>query len=425
MSTLAGIGSLFRRHKAAAAAVRRSRPRKSLLVTFSGVLFFIVNAVVLLAGLNSETNLLLLLFGVGVGAMLLNAVLPLLMLRRIEVDRVMPEGVVADRPFVVAYRVRNLRKRLCSWALTITETPSNEPMARFPTAFIPCLAPGSEQRIEVFGRCLRRARVPLQGIRLVSRFPFGLLACVVDYAAPGELTVYPPIGRLRHDPWKAGTPGPSQTTRRSRERENPEEFVGVREFREGDNYRWIHWRRSAHTGDLVVREMIPLRQTRLILVLDPWPHAEHAGRSDARPAEISLEAEQVISAAATAICESLERGHRVGLICRAAEPVVIAPASGKAHRQRMLRELAAVQAGAHTPLGELVSRAHFATGWNVRSVILCGAHLKEHEYVARAIGSRSEATLLMTPADVQFSSLFDLGTVCDPPRRQAAGRRAS
>src|SRR5262249_32037036 len=126
----------------------------------------------------------------------------------------------------------------------------------------------------------------------------------------------------------------------------------------------IHWRRSARTGDLVVREMIPLKPTQLIVLVDPWPGTPSPAEKGL-PA-ISTHAERVISAAATALCDALERGYRAGVLCRAARPIVIPPGSGRAQRQRILQELAMAQPGAAEPLDALVAQIRWSSGWHAR-----------------------------------------------------------
>lgn len=418
MTALADHTALLEQDRRDPDTARAQPARRTIQITFSGLLFTFVNVLVLLAGLNSEANLLVLLFGIGVGALLVNAVLPMLMLRRIEVDRVMPEGVVADRPFVVAYRIRNHRKRLRAWGLTITETPAEGRLARFPAAFVECLHPRQEQRVETLGKCPSRTHLALTGVRVICGYPFGLFACTSEIPAAGSLTVYPAMGRLRHDPWKNTASSQSRSARMVRERENPDEFIGVREYREGDNYHWIHWRRSARTGELVVREMIPLRQTRLIIMLDPWPDSGVTGSRQQEDADYtSSRAERLISAAATAVYSSLEQGHGVGLIGRSAEPVVIAPSTGKAHRQRLLKEIACMEPGAETPFDELVGRIRWSTGWNARCLLLSGHIRTAHQRVARIIGARAEAILVMSPDSEPFDALFDLANRGAPARR--------
>src|ERR1041385_9564939 len=47
-----------------------------------------------------------------------------------------------------------------------------------------------------------------------------------------------------------------------------EEYYGVREYRIGDNPRRIHWRRTAQTGQLMVRDMAKTRDLRFWGLLD-------------------------------------------------------------------------------------------------------------------------------------------------------------
>ena len=49
-----------------------------------------------------------------------------------------------------------------------------------------------------------------------------------------------------------------------------DEFYGVKEFRSGENPRWIHWRRSARTGSLVTKEMTRVAPPRLLILVDTF-----------------------------------------------------------------------------------------------------------------------------------------------------------
>lgn len=394
-------------------ALNRPTPaRKSVLLnlrlTFGGLLAAFVILIVGLAGLNSQVNLLLLLVGMSIGVLVFGAVLPTRMVRRIDVERIMPEAVVAGRPFTITYVVRNRRRWFRAWSLVIGEAPPAA--AAFPQAFVPVLGPGEQRRIKLVGNCPRRGRLTLRGIRLLSRFPFGMFSCRLDIDTPMEVTVYPTVGRFRRDPWKGTRYARSAGAREARERGSQDEFHGVREYRHGDSHRWIHWRRSARTGDLIVREMIPLRQTQLVVIVDPWPGA-FVGKAlrQRLKAPPDSTVERVISVAATAVCDGLERGHRVGLICRAAVPIVIAPAAGRAHRQRMLHELASIEPGTGEGLEALVSRVRWSTGWHARCLICAPRPDATHDRVVRSLSGRTEGTLLLTPDSEAFNALFAIG----------------
>ena len=341
-------------------------------------------------------------------------------MRRIAVERIVPDAAVAGRPFRIAYVVRNGRRWGRAWSLVIEEAPLGTPGPRFPRGFLPVLAAGREQRVELMGKCPRRGRLKLRGIRVQSRFPFGLFSCRADIPMPAEITVYPMVGRFRRDPFKDARHVRSAVARRAREHTSPDEFYGVREYREGDSYRWIHWRQSARTGQLVIREMVPLRQTQLIVIVDPWPGKpgpRRPRRSTTGPASVA--AERMISAAATAICDGFDRGHRVGLICRSAVPLAIAPAGGRPHRQRLLHDLASIAPGADEGLDELLSRIRWSTGWHARCMICVPRVDATHHRVVHALGGRTEATIILSPESERFDALFD---TTDEPASRGRGR---
>lgn len=299
--------------KLSVAAIESPKPlnRTSILagtrLTFGGLLFIAVLALVGLAALHNEANLWLLLVGMAIGTLCFSVVAPAWTVRKIEAQRILPDGVVAGHAFKIIYIVRNRRRWFSCWSLVIGEKSSGSRTVEFPRGFIPVLAPNTEQRIELTAQCNFRGRLTLPGIRITSRFPFGLFSCSVDLRAPATLVVYPSVARLTRDLWKDRRFG-SASSRRSSRSTDQEEFYGVREYRQGDNYRWIHWRQSARTGELVVREMMPLRPAQVLIVLDPWP-GQTEKNSTARD-DVQAESEIVISLAATTICEYLHRDRK-------------------------------------------------------------------------------------------------------------------
>jgi len=397
----------------------RTSALRSVRITFRGLLCTAITILVGMAALSSETNLLFLLFGIGVGALLFSAVAPILMVRRIEADRVVPQAVVAGRAFSVGYVVRSRRRWGRSWSLVVGECPAGRDALGFPLGFIPFLSAGEEQRLELMGQCPYRGRISLKGIRVRSCFPFGLFTCSVDLKLPAEFTVYPAVGWLRRDAWRDRRFCDATTAKSMHHRRGTDEFYGVREFREGDSFRWIHWRRSAHAGQWVVRESVPFRATQMIVLVDPWPTASPHPRArvsrsarrstlgeHARPRRPEPEVERIISAAATAACDGLERGHRVGLIARARVPIVIPPAAGRPHRRRLLHELASLSPGAPEPLDELIARVRWTGGWHARCLVCTPRLTENHERAMRFLGTRAESVIIAAPGSDWLETVF-------------------
>jgi uncharacterized protein (DUF58 family) len=98
----------------------------------------------------------------------------------------------------------------------------------------------------------RRGIVELGTMRVLTRYPFGLIEKGYTMFLPDEVIVYPQllehVARPATRPTRGDTAPIHQTGRGS-------EFAGsVRFYREGDEARDIHWKRTASRGELVVRE---------------------------------------------------------------------------------------------------------------------------------------------------------------------------
>jgi len=385
------------------------RPRSSVIrglrITFVGILFFAVTTLVGLAGLNGDANLLLLLFGTSMGLFFFNAIAAMRMARSVNVDRIIPQTVVAHRPYTVVYVVQNRRRWFSAWSLVVGEIPIEKNIP-FPMAFVPLLHAKQEQRIELQAVCPRRGPLELKGIRISSRFPLGLFSYTMDLSTPAELVVYPAVIHIRRELWRHQEAAGLLASRRRREHVEQDEFYGVREYRQGDNPKWVHWRRSARTGQLIVREHAPLRATQVIMIVDPW--SDHPTKKKRHMPPFDATAERLISAAATATCDALERGHRVGLIGRAALPVVIAPAGGRPQRQRLLHELAILRPRAQEPLTQLITRVRWTHGWNARCIIFAAEQSTTIDHVVRYLHKRAEAVTLISPPSGTLDKFFDM-----------------
>ena len=85
------------------------------------------------------------------------------------------------------------------------------------------------------------------------------------------------------------------------------EDVTVREYRRGDDLRRVHWRSSAHTGELMVRREEQPWQSRATLFIDNRRHA-HRGAGPASSIEYA------VTAAASVAMHLTQRGFRVRLV---------------------------------------------------------------------------------------------------------------
>jgi uncharacterized protein (DUF58 family) len=135
---------------------------------------------------------------------------------------------------------------------------------------------GQRQTTIIPLQCRARGRYVLKGFRLESDFPFGLLRSRRIFSHEDSLIVYPkftalarldiPIGR-RYQP--GGVALVSQLGESF-------EYLGNREYRDGDNVRDIDWRTTARAQRPIVREWVQEYMLRAAVILDthiPRPSA--------------------------------------------------------------------------------------------------------------------------------------------------------
>jgi uncharacterized protein (DUF58 family) len=113
--------------------------------------------------------------------------------------------------------------------------------------------------------CDRRGLHHFTPLGLYSRGSFGLFQTQRTLDIPGEILIYPafhPLKRLRVFEKKEFAEQPALRVGRG------SQVIGTREYRTGDSLRQIHWRSTARTGQLVVKEFSDDEQQAFTVVLD-------------------------------------------------------------------------------------------------------------------------------------------------------------
>lgn len=152
--------------------------------------------------------------------------------------------------------------------------------------FLGTLRPGTPQTASVTLRATRRGLYALRGWRVQTDFPFGVLRAYTVAADERALLVTPQWTALREMdllPPLSALPGGAARAARGAAME----FMGNREFREGDSIRDMDWRASARLDRLVVREFHEEHSHRAALLVDTFV-AGAPGAEDALEGTISL-----------------------------------------------------------------------------------------------------------------------------------------
>lgn len=378
-----------------------SKTAYSLRMRSSGVLFCLGTLLVGLGAIDSDNNILLITFGLCLGAILTSLCSGWRTLRGLSVTRLAPEIAVAGQPMELRYAVTNHRGWWAARGILVSEAPLTGMLAAAPEAYVPYLSGGEAVTLTVSTMSMRRGRIGLSAVRLSTGFPFGIFIKTISHRMADEVIVFPMLGRLRSNPMERGkladaSEGGAILLRGRGE----DEFYGLREYRQGDNPRRIHWRRSAHTGQLMIREMARTSNPQFWCVLDT-----RIDRDDAKQREA---VEACICAVATVICDVLEQGTRVGLICGGEPLVVLPPGTGRHRRKRLLRELAVRTSNFDELLSRQLQGVPMPTRWRGSCILFAARETEETRSVLRFLQRTLGQSRLCIPGTDGFTNLVTM-----------------
>ncbi len=317
-----------------------------LRLTWAGWLFLSIAVLVGLAGGQSQAALVLVLFGVMISALMVSMVLAWRMVSAVRLRRDLPERAWQNQTVHLAYHLRNARWRGASLGLKVDEiAPEGIDSAGGYCVELPARAvfrAGARFAVR------RRGRIRLKAIRVSTSFPFGLISASRSTKAAASLMIWPARGQLKrqllyHGAAETSSAAPSGASG------GKDEFFGLREYRDGDNPRWIHWRRSATKTTPVIREMARPLPEQLWVLLDTY-HVD--------PGEIAWQRrERLLRFAATLIDHAFSRGYRVGLALAYSDGIkVLPPAEGRGQRCTLLDALAEVDDNIRIPLNQTLAK---------------------------------------------------------------------
>jgi uncharacterized protein (DUF58 family) len=334
------------------------RPRFDF--SFTGLIYSAMMMFMGLAAVNLQASLLFGVFGLMIGILIASERMSKVVLRKLDVRRLLPDQATVGRPALIHYSIVNTKRIWASLSVTIAEIDGVESFRRQPHAYLLHVAPRNSAAISCEVTPKRRGMTTLDRYQLLTSFPFGFIKRGLVRRQRDTMLVFPPIGRV--DKMLLSQFRSAETSGNSLRPmlQGNDEFYGLRDYRAGESPRMIYWKRTAKTGKLVSREMTRASPPRIVVVVDTFNPEASADRA----AEIELS----IAQAASLIEASIEAGLAVGLTVRAEQWEIIAPNRGKRHKRELLTLLAKLPAGtrqhiddAHTALAQAASVANALT----------------------------------------------------------------
>ena len=326
------------------------RRRPSSDFSLAGLLYCALLMFMGLAAYNTQANLIFAMFGLMIGIMIVSWVVGRVVVRGLDVRRVMPPSLVVGVPTTLYFAITNRKRYWPSMSVTVTELDGALGFAQSPQAYLLHAAPGKTASIPCELLPQRRGVYELDHYQLSTTFPFGFIKRSLRARQRERVAIFPPVAdierRLLALCQAADQAGQSARARAG----GTDEFYGVRQYRHGDNPRWIHWRRSAQTGTLVMREMTRVAPPRLILVVDTF--------LENRSLEAHAAVERAIAMAGSVASAALDDGLAVGICAFADQPVTIEPGRGKQQCDDLLGLLARLPLNQSRRSDELMNVAH-------------------------------------------------------------------
>jgi uncharacterized protein (DUF58 family) len=165
-------------------------------------------------------------------------------------------------------------------------------------------------------RCQHRGLHVFGSMRLHSSDPFGWLEIDVVVPTFETLLVYPLLAPVEMLGLASFLPFGDYAMPHSM-LEDPMRIAGTREYVLGDDPRRIHWKATAHAGELQSKVYEPSSMRHLLVLLDTWNYSAVEKGPGRDIQELS------ISAAASLAVWALDEGYSVGLLANCA--MTIAP----------------------------------------------------------------------------------------------------
>jgi uncharacterized protein (DUF58 family) len=225
--------------------------------------------VVALAALNTGNNLLFLILASLIAVILMSGILSSITLSGVEMRMHLPEHIFAGQPVRANIELENEKLTLPSFSLRVeavtTKTAPAAAMLETPVYF-PYLPKKEIVRQVVPIIFARRGTYRQDAFRIVSRFPFGFLQKSRHLELKTEALVYPSVEP--RDEFFEILPA-LQGALESLNKGRGQDLYALRDYVPTDSARHVHWKASARSGSLMVREFTREEDCRVLLVLDP------------------------------------------------------------------------------------------------------------------------------------------------------------
>ena len=238
-------------------------------ISREGWIYFGGLMLVALAALNTGNNLLFLILASLIALILMSGILSSISLSGIEMRLVLPEHIFAGQPVRAQVELENQKLTLPSFSLRVEAAQAKDaPISAIldKPVYFPYLPRQERVQQIVPMKFPRRGVYHQDAFRIVTRFPFGFLQKARRLDLKTEALVYPSVDPTTE--YRDVLPvlqGALESVVKGR----GQDLYGLRDYVHTDSARLVHWKATARSGSLMVREFTREEDSRVLLVLDP------------------------------------------------------------------------------------------------------------------------------------------------------------
>lgn len=325
------------------------RAPRQLATTRQGKVVLFLALAVGAAAINTGNNLLLLGWGLVLSAIVISGLLSEATLKPLGLTATVPLEARVEQATAIALTLVNSANRVPAFGVeaAVVVVDGTDSRSRASAPYLLRIEPHSEQEIFARWTPTTRGLHTIDHLVAVTQYPFGFFQKSRRFSShskgngtskktqgPVHFWAFPKRVPVKHLLSSIA----AQLGESPSNRVGPgEDFFSLRPYRQGDDLRRIHWRRSARAGRWYVGETEANTGSRLVLEL-------------ALPGEIAEQQQDLLEitiATAGSLAEVLlEQGYQVGL---RAPGIYIEANAGPRQRRGLLLALAQLEVGAGLP----------------------------------------------------------------------------
>ena len=305
--------------------ISESFPGFKLRLTRWGGVFLFAMLVLGFAAVNTGNNALMALLGVVLGSYVVSGTWSRQVLGGVRLRTRLPNEVFAGRPTLVEVELRNTSRLFPAYGLVVRDSAGR------PLLFEQLLPASASSRHIVEVEFDQRGWRHVGPWRLEVLLPLGFFLKSKVLLPDEKVLVFPRLLRSSTVDARKGGGSRSADTLTGRGREG--DVIQLRDYRDGDDRRQLHWKQTARQQRPIVVERQQREERPVVLVVDPRV-------VDPEDPSVRDRFEHMISDVATGVVRRLERGAAVGLVVGQA---VIPPVRTASRACQLLRPLAEVQ----------------------------------------------------------------------------------